>query len=111
MTLIMAIITWLCTIGAALSFERPHACNENESMVSCMLIVQRNNALDELATAEAGRRDAMDHIDIMNAWWKQYAAGATAKQEWSDWCVTHTKECLGIPSTSVTTLEEGVIHQ
>ena len=50
-----------------------------EPSAVCALKVQRNNALDEAAIAEGGRRDLMVAAMQIAKWWSEYAEGAAAQ--------------------------------
>lgn len=79
---VVGIALLMALVSPAFAFERPHACSENETQITCMLMVQRNNALDELALAEAGRRGALDRIDELSDWIKRYDDGVAMKEKW-----------------------------
>lgn len=64
--------------------ESPPACAKNEQPVVCMLKVERNNAMDELALAQAfliQEQEARKHVD---EYWKNWVEGDRAKDAWWD---------------------------
>jgi hypothetical protein len=61
-------------------------CAPNENPYVCTVIEERNNALNELAQAEGGRRMVIAKQAAEQAWWKGYVEGideqaAAAKSE------------------------------
>src|SRR5216684_752990 len=77
-----SLLTILLSSFPSLSYEIPKSCNENEMTVVCMLKIQRNNSLDELAISEAGRRDALSRADVLSVWWKSYVTGIDEQAGW-----------------------------
>ncbi len=62
--------------------EIPKMCDEREAIILCILKIQRNNILDELAISEGKRKDAENVSKIKEIYWHDYVVGIDRQSSW-----------------------------
>jgi hypothetical protein len=73
-----ALLVWPVTAMAG----PPEACSPKEDPVVCMLKVERNNAMDELAISQGQRRIMETQEDALAKYWKEWVDGELSQADW-----------------------------
>ena len=79
---ILAAAMLLALSAAAHGAELPAACAPKEDAIVCMLKVERNNALDELAISQGQRHTKSVQEEALVRWWGEYVKGMDAQALW-----------------------------
>jgi hypothetical protein len=68
-------------LALPLSAVAAEMCAPNENPYVCTIIEERNNAMNELAQAEGGRRIALAQQAAEQAYWRDYLKGDAEQRE------------------------------
>lgn len=78
----LLIVVWLVLWASEANAGPSLACDPKENATVCELMVQRNNAMNELADTAAHLRVAHEDADGLRDWWAKYVAGVSAQVGW-----------------------------